>query len=51
MRHVSAEESRTVAQCKNGTCLIDNSDGSIQVSGELALPPIFCLFEHGVQKF
>ena len=39
IRNVWAAASRAIVQWKNGACLIEDSDGSIWVSGELAFPP------------
>ena len=47
VRNVLAAASRAIVQWKNGACLIEDSDGSIRVSGEPAFPR---LFEHRVRS-
>ena len=39
IRNVWAAASRAIVQWKNGACLIEDSDGSIRVSGEPGFPP------------
>ena len=39
IRNVWAAASRAIVQWKNGACLVEDSDGSIRVSGKPAFPP------------